>query len=71
VLELAQNGLASGDPTGALLRLYPNGDRETVLNEGLISPTGLAIDGDGVIYISNQGQSAGVGEVLRVQLDTP
>jgi hypothetical protein len=65
VLEMAKNSLASGDPAGALIRLAPDGSRETVLDDGLVSPAAVVVGRDGAIYISNHGQEAGEGEVLR------
>lgn len=65
VLEMAENSLASGDPAGALIRLAPDGSRQTLLDDGLISPAAVAVGRDGSIYISNHGQEAGLGEVLR------
>jgi glucose/arabinose dehydrogenase len=66
VVEFAANGLASGDPTGALIKIRPDGSRETVLDEGLVNPYGVAIGKRGDIYVSNHGGSAGIGEVLRL-----
>ena len=66
VVEIAANGLASGDPTGALIKIRPDGSRETVLSEGLVNPYGVAIGDRGDIYVTNHGASAGVGEVLRI-----
>jgi sugar lactone lactonase YvrE len=66
VVEIAANGLLSGDPTGALIKIRPDGSRETVLSEGLVNPYGIAIGPHGAIYISNHGASPGVGEVLRL-----
>ena len=65
VLEMAKNSLASGDPAGDLIRIAPDGSRETVLEDGLVSPSAVAIGRDGALYIANHGQEAGVGEVLR------
>jgi hypothetical protein len=67
VVEFAANGLASGDATGALIKIRPDGSRKTVLSEGLVNPYGIAIAPDGDIYLSNHGQSAGIGEVLRLK----
>ena len=67
VVEIAANGLASGDPTGALIKIRPDGSRETVLSEGLVNPYGVAIGDRGDIYLTNHGASAGVGEVLRIR----
>jgi glucose/arabinose dehydrogenase len=69
VLEIAKNSMLSGDPAGALIRLYPDGSRDTLIEEGLTSPTAVAIGDDGAVYISNNGQSADIGEVLRIELD--
>ena len=58
VLEIAQNGLLSGNFTGALIRVTPWGTQEKLASEGLVAPTGLAIRWDGTgynAYISNFG----------------
>ena len=68
VLEFATNGMLSGDPAGALKRVKRNGTVETVVSEGLVAPTGLAIDRKGHAYISNFGALAGAGQVVRVKL---
>jgi hypothetical protein len=68
VLEIAKNSLLSGDPTGALIRLKPDGSRETLLSEGLVMPTAVAIGYDALL-ISNCGGCAGDGQVIRVILD--
>jgi hypothetical protein len=67
VLEIAANGLLSGDPTGALIKVGRDGSRKTVASEGLVSPTGLAIDRKGAIFVSNHGTSAAEGQVVRVK----
>jgi hypothetical protein len=66
VLEIAENSLFSGDPTGALIRVNRDGSRDTIMDQGLSSPTGVAVGDDGDLFISNHGQEAGVGEVLRI-----
>ncbi len=66
-LEFAANSILSGDPTGALIEIKPNGDRRTILSEGLINPTALTIDQDNNIYISNQGFIAGTGQVIKIE----
>jgi hypothetical protein len=74
VLEIAHNGLLSGDLTGALLRIERNGDRTLLASSGLVAPTGLAIGADGSFYVSNfgvfpasnNGQFPGTGEVVRI-----
>ncbi|WP_250126700.1 ScyD/ScyE family protein [Chroococcidiopsis sp. CCMEE 29] len=67
VLEYATNSILSGDPTGALIRVAPDGTRTTIASEGLISPTALAIGSDDNIYVVNNGNSAGEGEILRIK----
>ena len=67
MLEIATNGLLSMDRTGALKRVAPDGSQETVVSKGLEAPTGLAISRHGKIYISNNGDLAGEGEVVRVK----
>jgi hypothetical protein len=73
VLEIATNSLLSDD-LGALLpstlwRLKPDSSRETLLSEGLIVPTSVAIGEDRGLYISNRGVCVGDGEVIRIALD--
>jgi hypothetical protein len=69
VLEIAKNSLESGDQTGALIRLNPDGSRETLLSDGLKTPTAVAVGADHALYISNCGTCGGVGEVIRVVVD--
>ena len=67
VLEIAHNGLLSGDPTGALIRVGKDGSRTVIASAGLTMPTGVAIR-DGKAYISNCGVCAGEGEVIAIPL---
>jgi len=67
VLEIFQNGLLSGDPTGALIRVDGNGTQHVVMSDGLITPGGLVVH-KGAAYVSNCGTCAGGGEVLRIPL---
>jgi hypothetical protein len=67
VLEIFQNGLLSGDPTGALIRVDRRGGQHVVMSTGLNTPGGLALRG-GAAYVSNCGTCAGAGEVLRIPL---
>ena len=69
VVEFASNGLLSGDPAGALKRVAPDGSVETIASEGLVAPYGVAVSRKGDIYVSNFGAAAGVGEVVRVDID--
>ena len=67
VLEIAHNGLLSGDPTGALIKVGRNGSRQIVASAGLNTPGGLAIKGRSA-YVSNCGTCAGGGSVVRISL---
>ena len=39
----------------------------TVVSEGLVAPTGVAVSHRGHAYVSNYGAAAGIGEVVRVR----
>jgi sugar lactone lactonase YvrE len=67
VLEIATNGLLSGDPTGALIRVNHDGTKDELAIDGLFMPTGLAVGPKGGIYVSNCGVCAGDGEVIRIK----
>jgi len=74
VLEIARNGLASGDPSGALFRIERDGHKTLLASTGLVNPAGLAIARDGSFYVSNfgvfpgtnNGQLPGTGEVIHI-----
>lgn len=66
VLEISANGLTSGDPTGALIKVWPNGTKKVVASDGLVTPTAVAIAKDGSVYVSNYGTSAGKGTVVNI-----
>ncbi len=68
VLQYASAPFLGGP--GAVIRVAPDGSRSTVINT-LTSPTGIAVAPGGVLYVSNNGNRAGVGEVLRIDLDDP
>lgn len=40
--------------------------RTTVLNKGLVAPSGLAVGRDGALYVSSYGTFAGQGQVIRI-----
>ncbi|MER5889217.1 ScyD/ScyE family protein [Streptomyces sp. NPDC001941] len=66
VLELAHNGMLSGDPSGALIKVERNGTRKIVTTD-LTGPGGLTIK-DGAAYVTDCGTCAGTGRVLRIPL---
>jgi hypothetical protein len=68
VLEHATGPGLSG--AGRVTRVDSNGNR-TVLITGLTRPTSVAIGPDCDAYVSNNGVSPGVGEVLRFDLQCP
>jgi hypothetical protein len=80
VLTIAAKGLLQaegpgGDFTGLLTRVERNGKRTVLAKEGLVAPTGIAVDRrDGAIYISNYGvfpgsgpTPPGTGQVVRLK----
>jgi hypothetical protein len=70
VVEIATNGLLSGDPTGALKRIAPDGSvSEDLANGELEAPYGVTVSRKGHVYVTNHGTSAGGGEVVRVDTD--
>jgi sugar lactone lactonase YvrE len=67
VLEIATNGLLSGDLAGALYRVSRrSGEKKLVVSDGLVAPGGLAISRWGDIFISNKSVAIGEGEVVRL-----
>ena len=66
VLEIRSNGLLSDDTTGALIRVWPNGTKTVVAGTGLSDPTAVAVARNGDVYVSNNGTSAGTGDVLNL-----
>jgi len=64
VVQFASAPVFFGQP-GLLIRVAPGGAR-TIINSSLTNPTGVLVGPDGAIYVSNRGNAAGVGEVLRI-----
>lgn len=71
VLEYAAESLLSGDPTGSLIRVAPDGTRTNIGGDELISPTALTVGPDDAIYVSNKGSIAGEGEILKFTTAQP
>jgi len=67
VLEYNVNGLL-GAPgsSGAVISVAANGTTTTLASTGLVEPTGLAVGTDGSIYVSNNGDTAGAGSIVRI-----
>jgi hypothetical protein len=68
VLEISKNGLRSGNPAGALIKVLPDGITRTELAAGqLFMPGGLVLASDGTIYVTNWSVLPGGGTVVRIQ----
>ena len=67
VLEISKNGLLSGNPVGALIRVAPNGTRTELVPGQLNTPGGIVFGDDGAIYVTNNATSPGGGQVLRIR----
>ena len=67
VLELSKNGLLTGDFTGALIRVAPDGSRTELGAGELFAPGGVAFGPDGMLYVTNNSILPGLGQVLRIQ----
>jgi hypothetical protein len=67
-LEYNIGGLLAPPSTpGALVRIcLGTGAITTLPVTGLSAPTGLAVGHEGAVYVTNNGNSAGTGEVLRI-----
>ena len=70
VVEIATNGILSGDPTGALKRIAPDGSvSDDLANGELVAPYGVTVSRKGRIYVSTHSTEPGAGEVVRVDTD--
>jgi len=65
VVENATGGIFLSPNSGQLSRVAPDCTRTSIL-VGLNRPTSVAIAGDGAIYVTNNGVTPGIGEVLKV-----
>lgn len=66
VLELKKNGLLQDDPTGALIKVAPDGTRTEVASQGLVFPGGVAVDDDGTAYVTNFSVFPKQGQVVKI-----
>jgi sugar lactone lactonase YvrE len=68
--EIQQGGIITGDISGSIIRIGPDGTRETIWNgNGLEAASGLFFGPDGDLYTSNRSRLAGTGQVLSIDLD--
>lgn len=65
VLEISKNGIPSFNP-GRLVHIALDGTRTEIAAGMLRAPGGIAIDGDGALYVTNKSLNATLGEVLRI-----
>ncbi|MEO3938622.1 ScyD/ScyE family protein [Dermatophilaceae bacterium Soc4.6] len=72
--EFQANGMFGPDPSGALIKVAPNGTRTTLGAGQLSFPSGFAYD-DGAVYVSNwsimpaSNGGGPTGEVVRISVD--
>jgi hypothetical protein len=70
VLEFSAEGLLNvpedAPPTSRLTQIRPDGTRKVLLQDELFLSNGVAVDDDGMVYVSNGSQLAGAGTVIRV-----
>lgn len=70
VLEMTKDGLLAaetgGSMAGRLVRLSSSGSKRTLASKGLITPTAVAVAGNGDIYLTNDGLSPGDGKVVKL-----
>jgi hypothetical protein len=70
VSELAKKGLGGGEgggaPTGALIRITPDGQRSELAPGRLTAPAGVAVAADGTVYVSVNSVFARKGQVVAI-----
>jgi hypothetical protein len=67
VLEYNTQGLLGAPGTsGAVIQVAANGTQTTLASTGLTGPTGMAVGTDGSIYVSNNGDVAGAGSIVKI-----
>jgi sugar lactone lactonase YvrE len=66
VLEIASNGLLSGDLAGRFVRVNKDGSQTVLASEGLVAPGGFVLARDGSAYITNNSIFSDTGEVVKV-----
>lgn len=66
-VQLATNGLLSGNPSGSLVKVTPGAATHETVGADLVDPYGVAIRGDSA-YVTTCSVCIGGGEVLRIPL---
>jgi sugar lactone lactonase YvrE len=65
-LQLTTAGLAAPPSPGRLVRIDPDGTQTELAAGGLVQPTGMAVGGDGSVYVATNGTSPSEGRIVRV-----
>lgn len=66
-LSISRTGGIVPPEAGEIVRVERDGGKTTFAPEGLISPTGIAVEGNNV-YVANLGLAAGFGEIVKMRL---
>ena len=67
-LQYANQSAWKGNFDGSVIKIATDGTRTTLLSgHALKSPSALAIGSDGAVYVTNRGDSPGLGQVLRIE----
>jgi sugar lactone lactonase YvrE len=71
VLEIDHDGLLGPSSEGAIYSVDENGNEEQLkLDPGTLThPGGITVGKDGALYVTNNADAAGEGEVLRIDVD--
>ncbi len=68
VLQYANEPQWKGPSSGSLIQIAPDGTRTTLVSDNrLESATAITVGSDGAVYVSNKGDRAGEGQVLRIE----
>ena len=74
VLEMVAGGLLSSNPSNPassaaqIIKVMPDGTQMDIDSTGLTFATGMAIDSDDTLYVSNFGVMPGMGQVVAIDL---
>jgi hypothetical protein len=66
---IQQGGIITGDISGSIIKIAPDGTRETIWNgDGLEAASGLIFGSDGDLYTSNRARLAETGQLIKFDL---
>jgi sugar lactone lactonase YvrE len=66
VAEIFHNSILSGDPTGGLWSVAPDGDPTLVATDGLMLSGGVAVADDGTVHVSNGAVIPNGGSIVSM-----